>query len=55
MILSTFHFGEYIATALFNPTELKLEAFILNHSLEYNLALLLSWIEYGIWLYFFPG
>lgn len=55
IVLTAFHFGEYVSTALFNPSQLKLEAFILNHSFEYNLALLLSWIEYGILMYFFPG
>lgn len=53
-VLSLFHFGEYLATALFNPSTLKVESFILNHSLAYNIALLTSWIEHGIYLYFMP-
>ena len=55
IILSVFHFGEYLATAFFNPTELKVDAFIINHSLEYNAALLVSWLEHAAWMYVFPG
>ena len=54
IVLSLFHFGEYLATALFNPSTLQLESFILNHSVEYNVALLASWIEHGIYIYLIP-
>ncbi|XP_026691020.2 protein-S-isoprenylcysteine O-methyltransferase-like isoform X2 [Ciona intestinalis] len=54
-VLSTFHMGEYLATALFNPTSISLSSFILNHSLEFNVAMILSVVEHWILLYFFPG
>uniref|UniRef100_H2ZAC1 Protein-S-isoprenylcysteine O-methyltransferase n=1 Tax=Ciona savignyi TaxID=51511 RepID=H2ZAC1_CIOSA len=54
-ILSMFHMGEYLTTALFNPSTISLSSFILNHSVEFNIAMILSFVEHGTLLYFFPG
>ena len=50
--LSFFHFSEYFTTALWNPHRLSLDSFILNHSREYHIAALASWIEFFLetWL-----
>ncbi|KAG0093771.1 hypothetical protein BGZ93_001911 [Podila epicladia] len=53
--LGVFHSMEYIAIALFNPTKLKLDSFLLNHSPEYTMATASGVIEFLIELYFFPG
>lgn len=53
--LSFFHFSEYIMMAVYNPQTLSLESFLLNHSKEYKIAALASWIEFAVELYFFPG
>ena len=55
VVLSWFHFGEYLSTALFHPSIIKIDAFILNHSHEYNIALLLSAVEHALLPYFFPS
>ncbi|KAG0050054.1 hypothetical protein BGZ83_005175 [Gryganskiella cystojenkinii] len=52
--LGVFHALEYIAIALFNPTKLKLDSFLLNHSPEYTMATASGITEFLIELYFFP-
>ncbi|KAF9432064.1 hypothetical protein BGZ76_011307 [Entomortierella beljakovae] len=52
--LGVFHALEYIAIALFNPTKLKLDSFLLNHSPEYTLATASGVSEFLIEYYFFP-
>ncbi|CAH0585431.1 unnamed protein product [Chrysodeixis includens] len=55
MILSMFHFSEFMSVALTNPRTLTVDSFILNHSLQYGLAAVASWIEWAIEYYFFPN
>ena len=52
--LSFFHLSEYIMTALYNADKLSVDSFLLNHSSEYIIAAVASWIEYAIELYLFP-
>ena len=52
--LSLFHLSEYLITLISNYKSLNLRSFLLNHSLEYNLAAMASWLEYFIEVYFFP-
>lgn len=54
MILSMFHFSEFMSVALTNPRTLTIDSFILNHSLQYGLAAVSSWIEWAVEFYFFP-
>ena len=53
--LSFFHFSEYIMTALYNADKLAIDSFLLNHSFEYKLAAVTSWIEFLVEFYFFPA
>uniref|UniRef100_A0A8C6UW70 Protein-S-isoprenylcysteine O-methyltransferase n=1 Tax=Neogobius melanostomus TaxID=47308 RepID=A0A8C6UW70_9GOBI len=46
--LSFFHYSEYLVTAIINPRSLSLDSFLLNHSLEYSLAALSSWVEFTV-------
>ncbi|XP_064162182.1 protein-S-isoprenylcysteine O-methyltransferase-like [Anguilla rostrata] len=46
--LSFFHYSEYLVTAMINPQSLSLDSFLLNHSLEYNVAALSSWLEFTV-------
>ncbi|XP_028175065.1 protein-S-isoprenylcysteine O-methyltransferase [Ostrinia furnacalis] len=54
MVLSMFHFSEFMAVALTNPRTLTIDSFILNHSVQYGVAAVSSWIEWGVEYYFFP-
>lgn len=55
MILSFFHFSEFVSVALTNPRTLSVNSFILNHSIQYGVAAVASWIEWGVEYYFFPN
>ncbi|KAM4702736.1 protein-S-isoprenylcysteine O-methyltransferase [Rhinophrynus dorsalis] len=46
--LSFFHYSEYLITAMNNPKSLSLDSFLLNHSLEYTLAAVSSWVEFTV-------
>lgn len=54
IILSFFHFSEFVSVALTNPRTLSVNSFILNHSIQYGAAAVASWIEWGVEYYFFP-
>lgn len=54
-VLSGFHFSEYIAIALANPKSLSLDTFMLNHSPQYIIAAISSWVEFFVESYFWPG
>ena len=53
--MSFFHFSEYIMTALYNADKLSIDSFLLNHSLEYKIAAVCSWIEFAVEFYLFPA
>ena len=53
--LSVFHFSEFFVTAVFNNTTLSLDSFILNHSQEYHIAVVLSFSEFFIECWLFPS
>ena len=55
VVLSFFHWSEYFATSVTNPKNLNLDSYLLDHSKEYHLAALASFIEYSIESYFLPG
>ena len=52
--LSFFHLSEYVLTALYNPTTLTTDSFLINHSTAYVSAMISSFVEYFIEAYFFP-
>uniref|UniRef100_A0A8C0IZI9 Protein-S-isoprenylcysteine O-methyltransferase n=2 Tax=Chelonoidis abingdonii TaxID=106734 RepID=A0A8C0IZI9_CHEAB len=52
--LSLFHYSEYLMTAINNPRSLSLDSFLLNHSFEYTLAALSSWIEFAVEKIIYP-
>ena len=54
MALSFFHASEYVATATYNSKTLSLNSFLINHSREYAIAAVTSWIEYVIEYSFYP-
>lgn len=55
LLLSFFHFSEFVSVGFFNPTQLTFDSFLLNHSIEYGAALVISLSEYFIECYFFPA
>lgn len=53
--LSFFHYSEYLVTAIINPRSLSLDSFLLNHSMEYTLAAVSSWVEFTVEKLTVPG
>ena len=48
ILMSTFHYMEFLTTALTNPANLSVDSYLLNHSCQYGLAAIASWIEYAL-------
>eukprot|EP00052_Salpingoeca_macrocollata_P007492 m.60273 g.60273 ORF g.60273 m.60273 type:complete len:271 (-) comp16078_c0_seq2:43-855(-) len=55
MVMTFFHFSEFVTVALFCPHKLSFNSFLLNHSREYGIAALAGLLEYSVEVYFFPG
>ncbi|CAD5231976.1 unnamed protein product [Bursaphelenchus xylophilus] len=54
LMLTLFHFSEFVFTALTNNENLKVDSFLWNHSLEYWVAAITSWLEFGLESLFVP-
>jgi protein-S-isoprenylcysteine O-methyltransferase len=52
--LTFFHFSEYLAISLSHPESLTLDSFMLNHSIQYELAAVISWVEFFVEVHFYP-
>ena len=52
--LSFFHVSEYVMVAIYSPDKLSLDSFLLNHSPEYQIAAVASWVEFAFELWLFP-
>ncbi|XP_043919515.1 protein-S-isoprenylcysteine O-methyltransferase [Protopterus annectens] len=52
--LTFFHYSEYLITAIYNPQSLSLDSFLLNHSFEYTVAAISSWVEFTVEKFMFP-
>jgi len=54
-VLTFFHFSEYVTTGLGNPQNLSWDSYLINHSYQYWAAMLVSWLEYSVWLTMYPS
>lgn len=46
--LCIFHLAEFFVTALYNPTQVTADSFLVNHSIAYTTAAMSSWIEFAL-------
>lgn len=53
-VMSFFHFSEYVAIAIVQPNELSTNSFVINHSPQYIIAAVSSWIEFFVEAYTIP-
>uniref|UniRef100_A0A224XNC9 Putative farnesyl cysteine-carboxyl methyltransferase n=1 Tax=Panstrongylus lignarius TaxID=156445 RepID=A0A224XNC9_9HEMI len=53
-VLSFFHYSEFLAISVTNPTTLTIDSYILDHSLDYKIAAATSWVEFFIERWFVP-
>ena len=54
-MLAFFHWSEYFTTAATNPKTIALDSFLLDHSREYQIAAVASWVEFFVEWLIFPG
>eukprot|EP00049_Salpingoeca_infusionum_P022331 m.6138 g.6138 ORF g.6138 m.6138 type:complete len:289 (-) comp5131_c0_seq1:351-1217(-) len=52
--VASFHFTEYLLTAIYNRPVLSLDSFLLNHSTAYGLAMVGAVVEFWVEWRFFP-
>jgi protein-S-isoprenylcysteine O-methyltransferase len=55
VVMSIFHYSEFLVTALMNARTLTLDSFLLNHSREYKIAAVASWVEFMLERWLLPG
>ncbi|TMW61910.1 hypothetical protein Poli38472_010973 [Pythium oligandrum] len=53
--LCFFHLSEFMLIASFRPSTVSYESFLLNHSKEYHLALVVSWVEFWLQVWLVPS
>lgn len=54
-VMALFHFSEFLAIAIVQPKEVSTDSFVINHSPQYTIAAITSWVEFFVEGYFFPG
>ncbi|CAB9501204.1 isoprenylcysteine O-methyltransferase [Seminavis robusta] len=54
VLLCSFHLTEFFVTAIYNPTVVTAESFLVNHSLDYTAAFLLSATEFWTRFFLYP-
>lgn len=52
--MAAFHYGEFLMTAFTNRSDLNFSSYLLDHSLAYWAAALISWVEYAMEVRFVP-
>jgi len=55
VVVCTFHLLEFFVTAIYNPTVVTAESYLVNHSIGYTGAFLTSMMEFWIRFWFFPS
>jgi len=53
--MAVFHYSEFHMTALYNRNTLSFDSFLLNHSQEYGIAAVVSWVEYIVEYFIYPN
>uniref|UniRef100_A0A7R9W1N7 Protein-S-isoprenylcysteine O-methyltransferase n=1 Tax=Pseudictyota dubia TaxID=2749911 RepID=A0A7R9W1N7_9STRA len=55
VLLSFFHIAEFFVTAIWNPSVTTADSFVVNQSLAYTTAALVSWAEFWVRFALFPS
>lgn len=55
LVMSVFHFSEFLTIAIIHPSSVSVDSFVINHSPQYTIAAISSWLEFALEAYFFPG
>lgn len=54
-VMAFFHFSEFVAIAIVQPKQVSTDSFVINHSPQYTVAAITSWLEFFVESYLFPG
>lgn len=54
-IMAFFHFSEFLTMAIIQPSQVTTASFVINHSSQYIVAALSSWLEFFMESFLFPG
>ncbi|CAG9768465.1 unnamed protein product [Ceutorhynchus assimilis] len=54
-VMAFFHFTEFLSISIIQPSKVSKDSFVINHSPQYTMAAVTSWIEFFIEAYFWPG
>lgn len=54
-VMAFFHFSEFLSMAIIQPKQVSTDSFVINHSPQYIVAAVTSWLEFFIECYLFPG
>ncbi|KAJ8918403.1 hypothetical protein NQ315_008099 [Exocentrus adspersus] len=54
-VMAFFHFSEFVAIAIVQPKQVSVDSFVINHSPQYTVAAITSWLEFFVESYLFPG
>nr|5VG9_A Chain A, Protein-S-isoprenylcysteine O-methyltransferase [Tribolium castaneum] len=54
-VMALFHYSEFLAIAIVQPKQVSTDSFVINHSPQYTIAAVSSWVEFFIETYFFPA
>ncbi|CAH1105683.1 unnamed protein product [Psylliodes chrysocephalus] len=53
-IMAVFHFSEFVAIGIVQPKFVNKSSFVINHSPQYIVAAITSWVEFFVESYLFP-
>jgi protein-S-isoprenylcysteine O-methyltransferase len=54
LAMCIYHWNEFFFTAMYHPESTSFDSFLINQSKEYQIAVILGWVEYLIELAFVP-
>lgn len=54
-VMAFFHFSEFLSISIIQPIQVSTDSFVINHSPQYTIAAVTSWIEFFVEAYFCPG
>lgn len=55
IVMSAFHYTEFLAIAIIQPKLVTTDSFVINHSTQYTVAAISSWVEFFLEIYFLPS
>jgi protein-S-isoprenylcysteine O-methyltransferase len=55
LVMCLYHWSEFLLTALNHPQNVSFDSFLVNQSLAFGIAIVASWIEFGLEAFLIPA